>query len=408
MQERYDTFHVTKIVFMLWDIDRANSHSSITLLGQADGNLILSATMRAEMQSILDELQKDLTNELDKVSLERLSDINPDLLANIKKAAEDNIQNVGTPAGGLASKETGRDDTESVYFTETRSVEAVERANAWNDLKWDPLTKTHEIVSKLQHAVREGTSSSTALYTQKEASEMTKFYAAASATCSMVTAALEELKNEQDRKQHKERLSFPGSGSSMGTGFLVDKKDFTNEGIKSKNPTVIGLLYEIGLPFLSSADGRRFRTEIELSNHLDALFKRNQLEKSMARTEERGWYSTADVWTGEAKESEVASAAVEAGNTQDAATDDFDPETSMVPADESRDRCVICGINFKMFFDNENGIYMYSNCREIDVLNDDAAERDSEEKLVHVTCWRGLGSPEVLTMDQALQDTLRQ
>lgn len=57
-----------------------------------------------------------------------------------------------------------------------------------------------------------------------------------------------------------------------------------------------------------------------------------------------------------------------------------------------------------MQFDNDNGIYVYSNARDIEVLNDDAAERESESMLVHVTCWRGLGSPQVLTWDQTLQN----
>jgi len=129
----------------------------------------------------------------------------------------------------------------------------------------------------------------------------------------------------------------------------------------------------------------------------------------MERTEERGWYEDSSVWTGEASAAEVAATTgVESTEvTADASTSeaDKDPASFTMPADESRDRCVICGINFKMFFDNENGIYMYNNCREIEVLNDDAAEKESESMLVHVTCWRGLGSPDVLTSDQALQET---
>lgn len=127
----------------------------------------------------------------------------------------------------------------------------------------------------------------------------------------------------------------------------------------------------------------------------------------MERTEERGWYIDDSVWTGEATVAEVALATESTEAFTDVATseEDKDPASFIMPADESRDKCVICGINFKMFFDNENGIYMYSNCREIEVLNDDAAEKESESMLVHVTCWRGLGSPEELTSDQALQES---
>jgi pre-mRNA cleavage complex 2 protein Pcf11 len=127
----------------------------------------------------------------------------------------------------------------------------------------------------------------------------------------------------------------------------------------------------------------------------------------MARTEERGWYVSNSVWSGEAKADELAASDEDpeaAGPT--ASEEDADPSTFTMPADESRDRCVICGINFKMFFDNDDGIYKYSNCREIEVMNDDAAEKESEEMLVHVTCWRGLGSPLTLTQDQALQEAM--
>ena len=375
---------------------------------------MLSAPLRTEMQNILDELQNDTQDELEKVSLERLADINETLLANIKKAAEENLRSTsGTTVSGAPSI----DDSKKLpaFFTETRSPNALAIAKDWKELDWDHLTKSHAIISKLQHAVREGTSSTSEVrYTQEEAFDMTQFYAAASATSTLLTAALEDLKNQEDRKNHKSNLSFPGadtngmSNAVPGGSFLVDKNEFTNDGIKKKNAGVIGLLYELGLPFASTADGRRFRTQIELSNHLDALFKKNQLEKSMARTEERDWYVAESVWTGEVQADEQQN--VQATESTEAATttDDYDPESSTMPADENRDRCVICGINFKMFFDNDDGIYKYSNCREIHVLNDDAAAKESEEMLVHITCWRGLGSPEVLTMDQALQETLPQ
>jgi pre-mRNA cleavage complex 2 protein Pcf11 len=131
----------------------------------------------------------------------------------------------------------------------------------------------------------------------------------------------------------------------------------------------------------------------------------SQLEKTIARTEERGWYLSNSVWSGEADESDGSRMAEESMDNKysslTASTDgEVDPSTFTVPADESRDRCVICGINFKMLFDHDEGIYMYNNCREIEVLNDEAAAKEKEDLLVHVTCWRALGSPDVLTADK--------
>jgi pre-mRNA cleavage complex 2 protein Pcf11 len=133
-----------------------------------------------------------------------------------------------------------------------------------------------------------------------------------------------------------------------------------------------------------------------------------QLEKTMARTEERGWYISDSVWSGGSKADEAGNFAEETPEADGPTTaeEEADPSTFTMPADESRDRCVICGINFKMFFDNDDGIYRYSNCREIEVLNDEAAAKESEEMLVHLTCWRALGSPPVLNSDQALQEAI--
>ena len=56
---------------------------------QRDGTLLLPSRLRKEMENVLDDLQSDMSNELDKVSLERLADKNPKLLGDIKQAAED-------------------------------------------------------------------------------------------------------------------------------------------------------------------------------------------------------------------------------------------------------------------------------------------------------------------------------
>jgi pre-mRNA cleavage complex 2 protein Pcf11 len=373
---------------------------------QKDGSLVLSTVMRTEMQNILDELQNDVANELEKVSLERLADMNPDLLANIKRAAEENMKGKVGNSGGSHSD---RNDSVPSFFTETRPAEMLKRSAAWKELKWDHLAKTHEVVSKLQTIVRQK-STSDERYSQTDAMETIHFLAAASVTSSLLTEYLQEWKNQQDRKDHKKRLSFPGASNLGMTGsgaFLVDKKNFTNEGIRTKNPAIIGLLYEIGLPFFSSADGQRFRSEIELSNHLDALFKKNKLDKSMATTEERGWYVAESLWTKESKEVDTGATGATTDTAWQEDSDGYDPETSTMPADEYRDCCVVCGINFQMFFDNDDGMYKYRNCREIEVLNDDASEKESESMLLHVSCWRGLGSPEILTIDQTLQETMR-
>lgn len=110
-------------------------------------------------------------------------------------------------------------------------------------------------------------------------------------------------------------------------------------------------------------------------------------------------------WTGKDKRASAEGAGAEGvgEGAEGAADETADPNSFTVPADESRDRCLICGINFGMFFDQDEGEWMYKNCKEVNVLNDDTAINESEDVFVHVTCLRGLGSPEHLTMDQVLQ-----
>jgi pre-mRNA cleavage complex 2 protein Pcf11 len=390
------------------------------------------------MEEILDQLQSDMENELDKVSLERLADLNPELLGNIKQTAEQTLKSTAgangkSDSGGASSSAASPSSSLPAYYVETRSDDEIERSAAWRELKLKFPAEATGVSAKLREMVDREKSGwdGAKLYTQREATNWTRVLAGALATASLLQVASDRLVQQQE----SQKLSGGGAsgaagranprglysqyggnvgGAGGGLGFTVNRSLFTNRGVMERNDTVIGILYEVGLPFVSSVDGRRFATQQELSSHLDSLFRRNQLEKAMARTEERGWFVAEFVWTLERKDdpdlaaSQMGGGAMgsDAGAARDTSADGYDPVTSSVPADETRDRCVVCGINFKMMFDNDDGMYKYTNCREIEMLNDDAADVESEPVLVHVTCWRGLGSPDTLTADQALQETL--
>eukprot|EP00977_Amphora_coffeiformis_P005663 scaffold1189_cov194-Amphora_coffeaeformis.AAC.20 len=351
------------------------------------------------MDNILEDMQKDVP-EREKVSLERLAEVNPKLLGNIKEIAHENMRS-GSNGTNAATPNKKDENRLPNFFTETRSPTMMEYTASWKEHTMDVYKEAKvatEAISAQVDNVYKGR------YTQNDALEVTGFAATASAVATFLNQVVEMIQEDEAvEKTNRKMVSGPSSG------FRVDPALFTNDGIKQKNTAVVGILYEVGLPFQSSADGRRFRTQMELSKHLDALFKRAQIEKSITRAEERGWYVSEAVWQGEEEESATQGLDSAGANdpTATATEDGYDPETSAMPADENRDHCVVCGLNFKMFFDNEDGIYQYKNCREIEVLNDEVALNDSESMLVHVSCWRALGSPEVLTMDQALQDTVR-
>eukprot|EP00522_Entomoneis_paludosa_P004078 CAMPEP_0172473720 /NCGR_PEP_ID=MMETSP1065-20121228/68996_1 /TAXON_ID=265537 /ORGANISM="Amphiprora paludosa, Strain CCMP125" /LENGTH=611 /DNA_ID=CAMNT_0013231895 /DNA_START=42 /DNA_END=1878 /DNA_ORIENTATION=+ len=420
---------------------RLNIIEQNMVLKKSDGSLILSTGLRQEMQNILDDMQSDVT-EVDKISLERLAQINPSLLAKVKQTA---VEGMGSGSGGNAMKGNSnsapksqqknstngdrgssssgeQSDVDSSFLADTRTPQQVERAKAWADV----ASKTKEtdapaLVKELMGFVE---NCGEQQYTQADAMEMTQYMAAVSATGQLLQSTLERIQTESDQKRNALLAVASASSGLLAQTTqpqVIDPKDFTNDGIKKKVTSVISMLYEVGLPFISSTDGRRFRSQLELSKHLDSLFKKNQLEKSIAKTEERGWYSVDIVWNGETNEEDLAQADASGGDGADQSAsnnngeggdadmgdDGYSPTTSTVPADETRDRCVICGINFKMEFDNDDGMYKYGNCREIELLNDaEIALNDSENTLVHVTCWRGLGSPKELTMDQVLQEAI--
>lgn len=370
-----------------------------------DGSLKLSYTLRKHMQYILDDMQADQVDELEKVSLERLADIDPNLLINIKTAAEDAMR---APLGNGLSTGVSQSPDNSI-FLELRPPEVIERCAEWAKLDLNYLQYTNDSIRRLLQYVRDTTTGNSQVVHQ--GMDEIKLLGAASATASSLTGLLERFKKQDSNKGMISfaagTITLPVFSSYYGNSLsskTIDKSKFTTEGVKEKNESVIARLYEAGLPFVSSLDGRRFATQLELSQHLDNLFRRSQLEKTMEVRDERGWYQADTVWARELAEPSATGLTSEAQDELlGTKVDDTDPNKSVVTADESRDKCVICGINFEMHFDQDDGEWKYSNCREIEVLNDDVAEEESQDLLVHVTCHRGLGSPDFLTADQALQ-----
>jgi len=383
-----------------------------------DGRLTLIPSLRDSMQIILDEMQQE-ESEMEKVSLERLAVINVNLLIQIKEMAESSLKSNSSSRANTLSSSSSSKTTHGIigdelsFLVETRTSETLERSINWEKISINQNIKdARDVIASLHYLVRES-SNIEKRYTQTEAIEMTRALATASVTASILTSTLQLIKDASDNKNKKSKIGKRGNARNgmtrtLAPNFLaIDKLLFTNDGIKKLNEVIIGLLYEVGLPFISSGDGRRFATQLELSKHLDALFKKGQLEKSIITTQERGWYDNDSKWSGgEKTPNDTTSTELDDGNTSGltAGDDNANPDTITMPADESRDRCVICGINFQMYFDNDDGIYKYSNCQEIEVLNNEAAAKESDQMLVHVTCWRNLGSPELLTADQTLQD----
>ncbi|CAJ1954586.1 unnamed protein product [Cylindrotheca closterium] len=380
-----------------------------------DGSLLLMPNLKEAMQSILDDLQSDVTDELEKVSLERLAAIDSALLIKIKQTAEDSLRSGSSKGRMQTSNEQPQEEDDILSFlVETRTAEAIEQSSAWQKLNLNHVKDAHEIMASLQRLLRDG-SSIDKRYTQREALDTTAALAAAAVTAGLLTANVEELSKSDKNNSAVSSILGMGAGQRANPASVfvkVDKSLFTNDGLKKRNDAIVGVLYDAGLPFVSSTDGRRFATQVELSEHLDALFKKGQLEKAMATTEERGWYISDSAFSLEKKMEEMQisnpGGGSEADDPAESSETEADPDSFTELADESRDRCVICGLNFKMYFDNDDGVFKYKNCREIEVLNDETAIKESEEMLVHVSCWRNMGCPPQLNPEQALQEFMNQ
>jgi pre-mRNA cleavage complex 2 protein Pcf11 len=287
------------------------------------------------------------------------------------------------------------------------------------------LEHSSEIITKLNGYVKMGTNpnsfkdeNESKWLLQYRHINMNDLLGSSSACATILTSMLERVRIQESSSNNNstatvsfQNRSTNGSYTYMtsqpkGSAQLGVDKIFTAESLKEKNEWVIERLYHVGLPFMSSTDGRRFATQAELTAHLDGLFKKRLLEKSMERNEERGWYPSVIIWSGQqtsgSKEVGDGSGTRDTNTMSLAATGNDDLSiTATVTADESRDRCVLCGLNFTMFFDQEEGEWKYKNCHEVEVLNSDAVgETGSDLMLVHVSCLRGLGSPHVLYLDQ--------
>eukprot|EP00578_Thalassiosira_sp_NH16_P020828 CAMPEP_0181082970 /NCGR_PEP_ID=MMETSP1071-20121207/3907_1 /TAXON_ID=35127 /ORGANISM="Thalassiosira sp., Strain NH16" /LENGTH=567 /DNA_ID=CAMNT_0023164595 /DNA_START=61 /DNA_END=1764 /DNA_ORIENTATION=+ len=385
--------------------------TSIAGIGRAaDGALRLAPSLRKQMQLLLDEVQSTGVDELDKVSLERLADINPDLLQQIKEGAEAAMAEESQQGQRQQQSSTQQKQSRPLPPANSQAAPAPPLSD-WSKLKLNHLEKSNDLIASLQRHVR---SADETTVVRAELDDTVHLYASISASAQLLTDMLQHWKDGKG-------LAF-GGGDGFGGGngqnnrrrrrySLVKPENFTNDGLKKRNDAVIAQLYEVGLPFVCSADGRRFATQLELSKHLDALFRRSQLEKTMERTEERSWYAEEGSWTSGRNDADATAPVAGEEKSSDALRASADSQTNAsaslaasatVVADETRDRCVLCGINFAMFFDQDDGEWKYRNCTEKNVENDGPTMDDEEMEpvLVHATCWEGLGSPEFLTPDQ--------
>lgn len=362
------SLEVMKEMSKCFDQDDAATALAAARAKQAEAKYAsLDPALREEMKTVLDNLYEN-ESELDKLSLERLVVYNSSLFDEIKNTALVMMKEKG---------ETSSSSSKSNIFKDNRPEQIIQISLDWEKTNF-PVEQAHELVSKLQSYVKEGSCNETPV----------SLLSSASATANHVTMLLKNI-NDQLNQQPAAAITTPTS--------RIDGSLFTTENISNMSSSkewIIGQLYDQGLPFVSSSDGRRFKTQIQLSSHLDALFRKNQIEKTMTKNEERGWYASTSEWTLKHVAATSSSSTQQEENAKD-------PQSFRFFADETRSKCRICGVSFEMYFDQHESDFMYRNCFEMDLLQEEEVQ-EPEKVLVHETCRRGLGSPEYLNMNQVL------
>ena len=357
----------------------------------SDGSLKLPLALRKKMQLILDDMNQDV-EELDRVSLERLATINLDLLITIKENGQELLKNAQLENGNGGNGTSSMDLDSGVgtnSFTEFRSADLVKRCQEWEKIDMDPVDKGNEVIGLLQKRVRvESTSGKGFPKPEMDGNNLLGVSSAlAEYLASMLTNFSHVSKDIDTLKMKGVRIMTPQT---------VDKSKFTSDGLKQKDESAILRLYEGGLPFVCNLDGRRFATATAMQRHYDKIFVQNRVKETMERTEERPWYQEEEIWTGQKEETPDTTTE---GAEGDLSEQMDDPMADTVTADETRDRCGICGTKFDMFYDQDDGEWKYKNCRNIVVDN---GNDEGENILIHSSCWKGLGSPEFLMKDQVI------
>ena len=173
-----------------------------------------------------------------------------------------------------------------------------------------------------------------------------------------LTACLNGFKNDSIL----ETLKLEGGMSEVTPHGAADAGELTTESVKVRRESSWWPLYG-GLPFVCEGLGRRFRTLEDKAAFLRGV------------GEAKGWEGG---WCGEGWELAEELEAREAKVKED--EEEVKEERTTFPADESRPNCRICGLPFVSYYDDEEGAFMFQDCVEVAVEEEDEAVE--EEKVL--------------------------
>ena len=194
----------------------------------ADGSLIIETELRKQMQLLLDDVQSSGVDELDKVSLERLAEINPDLLQQIKEGAEAAIIDLNK----TTTTQTGPQHQAAIPGTKPVAAPAPHQSE-WAKLNINHTEQSNKLISSLHQQVISASESTTIV--KSELDDVVHLYASVSASAQIMTDMLQQFTSGAN--------IFGGDGETTSAKrrrySIVKPEDFTNDGVKKRNDAVI-------------------------------------------------------------------------------------------------------------------------------------------------------------------------
>ena len=194
----------------------------------ADGSLKIETELRKQMQLLLDDVQSSGIDELDKVSLERLAEINPDLLQQIKEGAEAAIIDLNK----TTTSQTRPQHQAAIPGTKSVAAQAPHQSE-WDKLNIKHTEQSNKLITSLHQQVISASQSTTVV--KSELDDVVHLYASVSASAQIMTDMLQQFTSganifggDCDARSGKRRRYS-----------IVKPEDFTNDGIKKRNDAVI-------------------------------------------------------------------------------------------------------------------------------------------------------------------------
>eukprot|EP00960_Hanusia_phi_P067549 766653-Hanusia_phi.AAC.11 len=184
---------------------------------------------------------------------------------------------------------------------------------------------------------------------------------------------------------HSPPSSLPSLSLSLPSPSLIST---THTTCSRDVSDVVHRLYE-GQPFICKTDGKRFRSEQHLGDHLDRLFEINRAKKENLGARERHWFKVISEWVGckdlALRKPVDLKVQVDGRPSQETAV----PQESLVSADDGAftgdPRCSACSEKLKREYDKEEDRWVFRGAVRV---NGNGLVDSAGLFLVHQKCYQ--------------------